>query len=187
MSKYTISFLGRDAPGVVAAITRLFGEMGCNIEAMTQTILSGEFAAIFVVAAPGGLSLEEVKNNFEIGLPGAGVDLSVLARPFAGSQWGESLRCSPFVATVEGPDRPGIIGAICGVFARHGVNIENLTAILGEQKPGRALFAFELLAPDTVDMGRLRRELAHEAQKLDLIASVQHRDIFEAVNRVSAY
>lgn len=52
MQKYTASFLGRDCPGVVATVSRILEETGCNIEEVTQTILSGEFAAIFVVAAP---------------------------------------------------------------------------------------------------------------------------------------
>ena len=37
------------------------------------------------------------------------------------------------------------------------------------------------------DMGRLRRELTCEGQSRDLRVSVQHRDIFEAVNRVNSF
>ncbi|MBD5539123.1 MAG: ACT domain-containing protein [Desulfovibrio sp.] len=193
MEKYTASFLGRDCPGVVAAVSRLFGDMGCNIEAMAQTMLSGAFAAIFVVSAPdspgdeGACGADCLRLRLEEGLERAGVDLSVLVRPAIAEQWGAGLNCEPFVVTVDGPDRPGLIGGMSRVFGRHGVNIENLKAILGEGGEGKALFVFEVMVPDTVDLGRLRRELALEAGNLNLRVSVQHRDIFEAVHRVSSF
>lgn len=78
MQKYTASFLGRDCPGVVATVSRILEETGCNIEEVTQTILSGEFAAIFVVAAPEGSDAEGLRQKLSAGLEAAGVDLSVL-------------------------------------------------------------------------------------------------------------
>ena len=69
----------------------------------------------------------------------------------------------------------------------NGVNIESLKAILGEGGNNHALFVFEVMVPDSVDMGRLRRELDCEGQKRDLRVSAQHRDIFEAVHRVNSF
>lgn len=187
MSKFTVSFLGRDCPGIVAAITCLFGELKCNIEAMSQTMLCGEFAAIFVIKAPAEIRLEHLKKYIEAGLAKDNIDLSVIARAAIESQWGEGINCEPFVVTVDGPDGPGLIGAMSRVFALHGVNIENLTAILGGIEAGQALFVFEVMVPESEDLGRLRRELALAAQKLNLRVSVQHRNIFEAVHRVNSY
>lgn len=187
MPRLTTSFLGRDCPGVVAAVSRLFGEIGCNIEAMSQTMLLGEFAAIFVVNAPDGQNETTLKNYLVRQLDAAGVDLSVLVRPAIGSQWGEDLSCEPYVVTVDGPDGPGLIGAMSRIFGRHGVNIENLTAILAEREKGNALFVFEVMVPDSVDLGRLRRELNKEGQSLNLRVSVQHRHIFEAIHRIDSF
>ena len=187
MPKFTASFLGQDCPGVVAVITVLFGDAACNIEAMSQTMLCGEFAAIFVVQAPDNASVENLKAFLETGLQKASIDLSVIVRPATEAQWGADLECEPFVVTVDGPDRPGLIGAMSRIFARHDVNIENLKAILGEAAPGQALFVFEIMVPQKVDVGRLRRELSSAAQQLALRVSVQHRDIFEAVHRVNTF
>jgi len=187
MSKLTASFLGRDCPGVVAAVTCLLGESGCNIEAMSQTMLSGEFAAIFIVNAPDSLTAESLRSSLENGLKKAGVDLSVMVRLAIGAQWGEDIACEPFVITVDGPDGPGLIGSMSKVFARHGVNIVNLTAILEAAARGNALFVFEVMVPLTVDVGRLRRELALEGRNLGLRVSAQHRNIFEAVHRVKSF
>jgi len=186
MQKYTASFLGRDCPGVVATIGHILEDSGCNIQEVTQTILSGEFAAIFVVAAPAA-DAESLRTKLSAGLAQAKVDLSVLVRPAIQGQWGENLHCEPFVVTADGPDKPGLIAAMSRVFARHGVNIESLKAILGEGGANHALFVFEVMVPDRVDLGRLRRELACEGQTHELRVSVQHRDIFEAVHRVNSF
>lgn len=187
MQKFSASFLGRDCPGVVAAISRLFGEAECNIEAMSQTMLQGEFAAIFIIAAPEKWQIEDLRGFLATGLERDKVDLSVLLRPAIGAQWGKNLPCQPFVVTVDGPDGPGLIGAMSRVFARHNVNIENLTAMLDVSQHGMAQFVFEVMVPDQVDIGRLRRELRSQAASLGLRASVQHRNIFEAVNRVKSF
>ena len=186
MQKFTASFLGRDCPGVVASVSRILEESGCNIEEVTQTILSGEFAAIFVVAAPE-TDAENLRAKLSAGLEASKVDLSVLVRPAIKGQWGQNLHCEPFVVTADGPDKPGLIAAMSRVFARHDVNIESLKAILGEGGANHALFVFEVMVPDAVDLGRLRRELSCEGQSRDLRVSVQHRDIFEAVHRVSSF
>lgn len=187
MNKLTVSFIGPDRPGEVAAIAGLLGSHSCNIEAVTQTTICGEFSAIFIVCAPDGLEPEKLKRILDDGLAQAEVDLSVVVRSASGMQWGEGVPCEPFVVTVDGPDGIGLIGAISRVFARHGVNIDNLTALLGQTGEGSALFVFEVMVPENVDMGRVRRELALEAGTLGLRVSVQHRDIFEAVHRVNNF
>ena len=187
MQKFSASFLGRDCPGVVAAISRLFGEAKCNIEAMSQTMLQGEFAAIFIISAPDELASDSLHSFLVQGLDAAKVDLSVLLRPAIGTQWGTNLACEPFVVTVDGPDGPGLIGVMSKIFGRHNVNIENLNAMLNVSQNGMAQFVFEVMVPEQTDLGRLRRELHSEASKLGLQVSVQHRDIFEAVNRVKSF
>lgn len=187
MKKLTASFLGRDCPGIVAEITGIVGKSNCNIEAMSQTMLKGEFAAIFIVSVPDEMAPSGLKSILEKRLEEAKIDLSVMVRPAVEVEWGEDKVCEPFVITAEGPDGPGEIGALSRVFARHGVNIDNLAATLGAVAPETALFVFEVMVPVSVDLGRLRREFNLEAKKLGLRASVQHRDIFEAVNRISAF
>lgn len=130
---------------------------------------------------------ETLRAKLSAGLESAKVDLSVLVRPAIKGQWGTDLHCEPFVVTADGPDKPGLIAAMSRVFAQHGVNIESLKAILGEGGNNHALFVFEVMVPDSVDMGRLRRELDCEGQKRDLRVSAQHRDIFEAVHRVNSF
>ncbi len=181
-----VSFLGRDCPGVVAAIASLMEDAHCNILAVSQTILEGEFAAIFTVQAKESLSSEALHVHLQQGLLQKQVDLSVIVRPAIEKAWGESLECEAFVITANGPNGPGLIAALSNVFARHNVNIENLKAITDADREGHALFVFEVMIPRHLDMRTLRRELREQGQRLSLQMSLQHRDIFEAMHRVSS-
>lgn len=184
MHKLTASFLGQDCPGIVATVAELMEQAHCNIVEVSQTILAGEFAAIVIVTAPSGLDDTGLSKHLQLGLAEAGVDLSVTVRPAAKSCWGSQQKTQPFVVTVDGPDRIGLIGSISRVFSNFEVNIEQLKAVLGENGPNEALFLFEIMVPTHTDMAALRAALAEKAQQVGMRVSTQHRDIFEAVNRI---
>ena len=186
MQKFTVSFLGRDCPGVVSSVSILLSEAGCNILAATQSLLQGEFAGIFLVEVRDDVSLDMLQEQLRSGLAKAGVDLSLIVRPTCEGVWGSNLKCAPFVVSADGLDGSGQIAAMSRVFTRHGVNIESLRAFLDEGRERHALFVFEIMVPESVDIGRLRRELHCEGQNHGLRVSVQHRDIFEAVNRIGS-
>lgn len=184
MPKLVASFLGRDCPGVVSAVAGLMEEIHCDIVEVSQTILNGEFAAIFIVTAPDSVDDSALSRHLQLGLAQRRIDLSAIVRPAVEGCWGGGAHCEPFVVTADGPDKPGLIASMSGVFSRHGVNIENLKALSGEGGEGHALFVFEVMVPPTVEIALLRRELVEQGQRLSLRVGVQHRDIFEAVHRV---
>ncbi|UZP66434.1 ACT domain-containing protein [Desulfovibrio mangrovi] len=185
MNKVVVSFLGRDCPGIVHAVASLMNELDCNIDEVSQTILHSEFAAIVIADVPDSLTVETLHAKLEAGLAERKVDLNVTTRLLDGSGWGDAITTEPFVVTVDGPDRPGLIAGITGVFARHNVNIENLKALMpGGDKDGHALIVYEVALPASVDPALLRAELREEADRLAVRVSMQHRDIFEAVHRV---
>lgn len=184
MYKVVVSFLGRDCPGIVHAVSSLMTELDCNIDEVSQTILHSEFAAILIVDVPDTLPLEALHVKLEAGLVARNVDLNVTARRFDGVVWDDGAT-EPFVVSVDGPDRPGLIAGITGVFASFKVNIENLKAVMpGGDNDGQALIVYEVAVPVGVDPAALRKELNAAAAVLGVRVSMQHRDIFEAVHRV---
>ncbi len=185
MNSLVISFLGRDCPGVVAAVSTLFGEAQCDIVAVSQTISNGEFAAIFTVLAPQPMNADSLYIHLTQGLAAQEVDLSVIVRPTIDTAWGENVPCSPFVVTAHGPNSTGIMAALSTFFAQHQVNIENLKALMNEGGENQALLIFEVMVPNSLDLRMLRQELQEQGQKFSLRINVQHRDIFEAIHRVS--
>ena len=187
MQKLSISFLGKDGPGVVATVSQGLSDNKCNILQVTQTILGAEFAAIFIVDVPDDLTMAFLQQRLEESLRSEGQDISVLIRQASEGAWSTKRPCQPYVVTTDGQDGPGLISTMARVFARHNVNIENLKAVLGHGGENHALFVFEVEVPEEQDLGRLNREIRSAARPLNLNVSMQHRDIFEAMHRITDF
>ncbi|RPJ71925.1 MAG: ACT domain-containing protein [Desulfobacteraceae bacterium] len=183
MSKAILSILGRDRPGIVAAVSRVLCEQNCNIENVSQTMLQTEFAGIFIVSMPGGMNAAELHRTLESRL--SPLALTVLTKP---CEHGEELctaACEPFVITTRGPDRKGLVADISEVIARHGVNITHLQAVFkGGDEPGDNIMIYEVDIPHAVDPQALAADLRARAQALQLDLIIQHRNIFEALHRI---
>lgn len=187
MQKLSISFLGQDGPGIVATVSQGLSDNKCNILQVTQSILGAEFAAIFIVDAPDDLTIPFLQERLEDGLKTERHDISVLIRPAAEGAWSRDIPCQPYVVTIDGEDGPGLISTMARVFARHNVNIGNLKAVLGHGGENHALFVFELEVPEEQDIGRLNREIRSAGRTRNLNVSMQHRDIFEAMHRITDF
>ena len=184
MKKVVVSFLGKDGPGVVHAVSSLLTGLECNINEVSQTILHSEFAAIVIAEMPDGCTIDALQGELVKGLAERQIDLSVTARLYDGTSWSAEDPQS-FVVSVDGPDQHGLVAAISGILGEHNVNIANLKAIVPVDQPdGNALIVFEVIVPGSVELSALRGALNAKADELSLRVSVQHRDIFEAVHRV---
>ncbi len=60
-----------------------------------------------------------------------------------------------------------------------------MKAILNDRGDNNGFFIFDVKVPDVVATSALRKELQEAGEKFSLKISVQHRDIFEAINRVA--
>lgn len=182
MNKAILSVLGRDRPGIVAAVARALFDHNCNIENVSQTMLQSEFAGIFIVLLPPGLSAEELHAAMDarLGLLG----LRVHTKPCEPALE-PSADAEPFVITTRGPDRKGLVAEISGVIARHGVNITNLQAVFkGGSAPGDNIMIYEVDVPRRIDTPAFIAELRAKAAALMLELSIQHRNIFETLHRI---
>ena len=184
MNKAILSVLGRDRPGIVAAVARVLFDQNCNIENVSQTMLQTEFAGIFIVSMPGGMSADDLHLELDSRL--APIGLTVLTKPCdPGEDSCEAAACEPFVITSRGPDRKGLVAHISGVIARHGVNITNLQAMFkGGHEPGDNIMIYEVDVPKAVDLQTLAQDLRDKAVELQLDISIQHRHIFEVLHRI---
>jgi len=184
MKKVIISILGEDMPGIIAAVSRILFEQNCNIENVSQTILQSEFSGIFIASVPAELSVAALSQAFEKGLEPLGLHAYIkdmeqrrTVSAFEGSE--------PFVITTKGPDRKGLVARITEIIARHGVNVTNLQAAFkGGDNPDKNIMIYEVDIPKHTDQQRLYAELREEAGNLGLQISIQHRNIFEAINRI---
>ena len=65
------------------------------------------------------------------------------------------------------------------------MNVTNLKAVFkGGDDPDRNIMIYEVDIPEDTDMKALDTELREKAGELELTISIQHRSIFEAINRI---
>jgi glycine cleavage system transcriptional repressor len=184
MNKAILSILGRDRPGIVAAVSRALFQQNCNIENVSQMMLQTEFAGIFIVSMPPGTTAEDLHAGLCSRL--APLGLHVHTKPCESSE-DHSMAgpCEPFVITTRGPDRKGLVADVSEVIARHGVNITHLQAVFkGGDDPGDNIMIYEVDVPTVVDQQALARDLRTQAAALKLEINIQHRNIFETLHRI---
>lgn len=184
MNKVVISVLGQDRPGIIAAVSRILFEQGCNIENVDQTILQSEFSGIFIATIPLECGLDCLSDALAKGLKPLGQHVTIkrLEPTKADPRF---LNAEPFVLTTRGPDRKGLVSAITAIIAKHGVNVTNLRAVFkGGEDPNANFMIYEVDIPSDTDFQTLHTELRAKASELDLEISIQHRKIFETLHRL---
>jgi len=184
MNKAIIAVLGHDRPGILAKTTRILFQQSCNIENVSQTTLQYEFAGIFIVSMPEDLAMFTLKESLEENLTPHG--LHIFIKDF--EPGGSAAIPGPseaFVITTKGPDQKGLVAEFTEVIARSGANVTNLQAVFkGGMDPGDNIMIYEVDIPSDIDQHALYRNLRQKAETLDLDISIQHRKIFEAINRI---
>lgn len=134
MATLAVTVIGTDRPGIVAAVTRVLVDQGCNLEDTSMSILRGHFAMVLIVAAPD--AVDAAGLEVALGQATAALDLLVAVRAV-----GEVSPASPpggeaWTLVVYGADHPGIVHGITSVLADLGVNIVDLTTrVSGEDQP----------------------------------------------------
>ncbi len=183
MNKVVISILGQDRPGIIARVTAAIFEKDGNIENVSQTIVQSEFSGIFIAAFPAKNQTESLQAYFrdrvaDMGLK-AYVDTVKPGKPAA------ATASEPFVITTQGPDRKGLVAAVTALIASFNVNVTNLQAVFkGGDDPSQNIMIYEVDVPLNTNKQDLDVALREKAEELGLEISIQHRHIFEAINRI---
>ncbi len=184
MNKVILTVLGHDRPGIVAAVTAILFELNCNIENVSQTILQTEFSGSFIVTMPQNQCLEDLHERFLENLTPMGLHVHLEALQKKEEAF-TAQPSEPFVVTTKGPDRLGLVAGISEVIAGYGVNITNLQAVFkGGDEPGDNIMIYEVDIPKNADQQAFHRDLREKAKSLTLDISIQHRKIFESINRI---
>lgn len=124
MNEYTVSIMGGDRPGIVAAVTGALLGAGGNVENCRAGILAGSFAMVLAVEVPEWMSDQDIVDLLAPAASDLGLSLGV--RPAAPAHHGtRGTRC---VVSVYGGDRPGIVHGAARALADAGANIVDLSS-----------------------------------------------------------
>ena len=133
MPEFAVTAIGRDQPGIVAALSRALLEMDGNIEDSQMSILRGHFAVMLIVKLPDPLGERELEAS--LGQVRQELDLEAIAVNRVDDLGVPGARPS-HVITVYGADHPGIVHSVTAALAERGVNITDLeTRVTGGDEP----------------------------------------------------
>lgn len=165
MTSLAITVLGHDRPGIIAETTARLADLGLNLEDSSMTRLRGHFAMTLVCAGPADAADVEAALS---GLASDGtLSVSVLAVPE------ESLAGpagTPWLLTVHGADRPGIVSSVVAEVAGVGGNITDLTTRLTGDL---YVLLAEIDLPASVDVPVLDAAIAEVAARLGVDATLR--------------
>ncbi len=164
LATLVMTVIGADRPGLVQLVASRVADHGGNWLESRMCHLGGQFAGILRVEVAAERVDELVGALHRLEKDG----LRVLVHSEGG---GAAAKIAGAVAVVElvGQDRPGILRSVSGVFAAHGVNVEELSSErVSAPMGGGTLFQARatVLVPATVSVVALRGDLEKIAADL---------------------
>jgi glycine cleavage system transcriptional repressor len=118
-----LTAIGQDRPGIVASLTKVLYEKGCNLEDSSMTRLQGDFAILLLIALPAGLSAKDLEAALKV----TNGDLTFLLRELSSTEVGVPADGSiPYTLMVYGVDHPGIVYRVAQEASSLKVNITDL-------------------------------------------------------------
>jgi glycine cleavage system transcriptional repressor len=170
MAHFAVSAVGRDRPGIVAAVTKVLVDHDCNLEDTSMSILRGHFAMMLVVAGPPPLdaaALEAALTDTT-----AGFDLVVAVRAID-DEVPDSPEGDAWTVAVYGADRPGIVHAVTDLLAGIGVNVTDLTTrVIGDAERPVYAMVLEVTLPSAVSPQDVAARLDEAAAGLGVECSL---------------
>ncbi|HXV27773.1 MAG TPA: ACT domain-containing protein [bacterium] len=165
--KALLTVFGKDRPGIIAGITEVFFERGCNLEDMSMTLLEGEFAMmmIFSFNARERSQISAVLEKIRIKYALVFFWRDIQDRLRRGEKHGRGAQSS--LITAIGKDQTGIVFKISRLLARLGLNITDLNSrILGHGRHALYALMLEVDLPKKFKINRLERSLERLSKKL---------------------
>jgi glycine cleavage system transcriptional repressor len=160
MRHFAVAAIGRDMPGIVAAVSKVLLDHAGNIEDSQMTILRGHFTVMLIVSTPDETDGNEMRARLEevrdrLGLEAISVNEVTEIAP-------EQDPVPSHILSVYGADHPGIVHAMSSALAERRISITDLnTRLVGEQT-GESLYVMmlEIALPAGADADELRAALS---------------------------
>jgi glycine cleavage system transcriptional repressor len=170
---YALSVVGKDRPGIVAAITEGLYNLGCNIADSSCTMLGGEFAMILIVSLKKPFSKSRLIEELKPVCDRIGMTLGVrtLHSDEVARQEPDGEIC---MISVYGADQPGIVYRVTRELAARSINITDLnTKLIGTEEEPVYVLMLEVALPDGETPDGVEQMLASLKKELNVEIGVR--------------
>ncbi len=172
-NRYIMTAFGKDRPGIVADVTKILYDNGCNLEDNTMTLLVDEFTLILLFTCPRK-DIEEQLNR-ECRRLERDNGISAFIRPLGKRREPRRSKSQGCTLHVEGMDQAGIVYKVSRHLADNGVNITDIkSAVKASPESGTAVYAMEILVqvPEGKSPSHLENGLGAVADELHVDITV---------------
>lgn len=178
---FAMTAVGKDRPGIVAAVAGVLYELGCNIEDSSHTLLGGEFAIILLLTVRADLSRERLESALRDA--GAPLGLTIHLNQIEASELSRSKSAAhtlPFMVSVYGADKPGIVYRLTRHLADRDVNVTDLsTRVIRKSDAPTYVMMLEIEIPSEVNPSNLTLELENIGRELGVQVGVRPVEVAE--------
>ena len=171
--KFIMSAFSKDRPGVVADVTEVIYEHGCNLEDSTMTNILDEFALILLFTGKGDDLEDQLLRDCRRLEREKGI--TAFIRSVEVEDQAKRLDFITKTINVEGIDQTGIVFKISRFLADNNINIENLTSRrFTSPESGAALYFMEIIVqiPESISLKQVEDGLSRVGEELNLDITV---------------
>ena len=177
MRRWIVTALGKDQPGIVAGVTKVLFQAGCNLEDSAMTRLEGEFTVMLIFSGPPRATLESLKRAFES--VARRLKLAVHVKPLSSVEARRPRqRGKSYLISVYGADQPGIVYRVAEAMAVSRINITDVEThrsggSSSRRNPALYMMLLEVEAPAGTSLATLKAKLQKLGKKLGVQVSVR--------------
>ena len=124
---FAVAAIGRDRPGIVAAVTHNLLDHELNVEDSQMTILGGHFTMMLIVSGDDGVEIGVLRADLEA--TARALNLEAISVETV-ADTARAMTAPTHTVTVYGVDHPGIVHAVSTALAQCEVNITDLNTRL---------------------------------------------------------
>lgn len=142
-NRFILTAFGKDRPGIVADVTKILFENGCNLEDNSMTRLADEFTLILLFTCQGADIEEQLLRECRRLEKDKGISASL--RPLEERREVSQAGLTDCTLHVEGMDQAGIVYNVSQFLADHGVNIVDLkSTVKSSPESGSAVYSMDI-------------------------------------------
>lgn len=166
--RFAVALVGQDRPGIVASLTQVLLDLGCNVEDVSTSILRGHFALMLIAAGNESLNVERVRGALNRLDQESG--FTTAAWEVAGEL---TSGAATHVLTVYGPDKAGIVHVVATVAGEMGANIADMVCRLHDKPEATYVLTAELQLPAEVSVDQFAAAISPAVEALGFRSSLR--------------
>ena len=171
--RFIMTAFGKDRPGIVADVTKILFDNGCNLEENSMSMLADEFT-LNLLFSTSQSNIEELLREQCLQLEQE-KEITAFIRPLPSRRTAQQGGVHNCILHVEGLDQAGIVYRISQFLADNSLNIADLQSTV-ELSPesGSALYIMDIhiQIPYGTDMAEIEAGLSDVADNLHVEISL---------------